>query len=337
MKQFFPVGGFPMLTWALCLATSIAAPVPNDAEQFEKAVGAARKGAIEYLKGMQNKEGNWEGMVFNLLAEMDGGQTALITLSLLEAGIPLNDPAITKAVDYLANLPPQKTYVVSLQMQVLARVDPQKYKERIQKNADWLLEKAIKNKNALDGWSYPGNSFPDGSNTHFAVIGLHLAAKAGAKFDEKIWKQIEDLYLRSQREEGWPYYPHIPVSQERASKSMTTCALIGLLVASKHDQNAKGPNMAFEKGLKTLIPWDLQSTKSNGYAMMAVAELGRLNGSNEFKVGDKTWNWYKTGVETVLKLQKKDGSISYEGKALDGMPTLTTAFSLYFLGPPAKK
>ncbi|HEV3386714.1 MAG TPA: hypothetical protein VG097_18000 [Gemmata sp.] len=326
-----------MLTWALCLASSIAAPVPKDAEQFEKAVSVARKGAIEYLKDKQNKDGNWESAVFNLLAEMEGGQTALVTLALLESGLPFNDPTITKAVEYLVKLPPKKTYVVSLQMQALARVDSKKYKEQIQKNADWLIEKAIKNNNALDGWSYPGNQFADCSNTHFAVMGLHIAAKAGAKVDEKIWKQIEEFYLRTQRDEGWPYYPHLPAAQERATRSMTTCALIGLLVASKHDQNAKGPNKAFEKGLKTLMSWDLLSPKSNGYALMTVAELGRLHGSNEFKLGNEKWNWYQTGVETLMKLQKEDGSIVYSANGLDSYPILTTAFGLYFLGPPAKK
>jgi hypothetical protein len=326
-----------MLTWALCLATSIAAPVPKDTEQFEKAVAAARKGAIEYLKAMQNKDGNWESAVLNLVAEMEGGQTALVTLSLLESGLPFNDPTIAKAVEYLVKLAPKKTYVVSLQTQVLARIDSQKYKEQIQKNVDWLIEKAIKTKNEFAGWSYPGNSFSDGSNTHFAVVGLHFAAKADAKVDEKIWKEIEDFYLRTQRDEGWPYYPHLPETQERASKNMTACALIGLLITAKHNRNAKGPNVAFEKGLKTLMSWDLQSPKSNGYALMAVAELGRLHGSNQFKAGDKTWDWYQTGVEKILKLQKNDGSIVSGERSIDGSPTLNTAFSLYFLGPPAKK
>ena len=85
-------------------------------------------------------------------------------------------------------------------------MDAKKYKEQIQTNVDWLLEQAIKTGGKLEGWSYPVNIFADGSNTHFAVTGLHAAAQAGAKVDEKVGKQIEDLYIRDQNENGWPYY-----------------------------------------------------------------------------------------------------------------------------------
>jgi hypothetical protein len=227
---------------------------------------------------------------------------------------------------------------VSLQIQVLARVDAKKYKEELQKGVDWLMAKAIRKNNALAGWSYPANEFADGSNTHFAVMGLHAAEKAGAKVDEKLWKQIENWYVRNQLKEGWSYYDKTTLPGDPATRTMTTCGLIGLLIASKHDKEAKGPNEAFEKGLKVWVPWDLQSPKSVGYAMMAVAELGRLHGSNEFRSGDKTWNWYRIGAERVIKSQKEDGSLVEEmNKPFDANPVLATAFRLYFLGPPAKK
>jgi hypothetical protein len=326
-----------MTGFLLSAILSIAGADPKPEPTLDEKVAKTREKGIEFLKKKQKKEGNWEDNTFTPLADLAGGQTALITLSLLESGVPVNDPTIAKAVDYLVTLLPKKTYVVSLQMQVLARVDAKKHKDQIQTYADWLMEQAIKKDDKLEGWSYPGNQIADGSNTHFAVMGLHAAARAGAKVDEKIWKQIEGLYLRTQRQDGWSYYN---ISADNTSaKSMTTCALIGLLIASKYDKDpkVKGPDPAFEKGLKLLVPWDLQSPKSTGYTMMAVAELGRLQRVNDFKVGDKTWAWYREGAEKIIKSQKEDGSFILGERNTDAMPLITTAFGLYFLGPPAKK
>ena len=329
-----------MLVVSLCLTLTLAAQVPNqnDAE-FQKKIAEARKGAIDYLKREQNKDGNWEDIVVGVFAEMEGGKTALVTLALLEGGVPASDPAIAKAVDYLVKLPPKKTYVVSLQTQVLARVDPKKHKEQIQKNADWLIEKALKKNGELNGWSYPGHDIGDGSNTHFAVTGLHAAAQAEAKLNGNLWKQIKELYVRTQIKDGWSYYHNQVQIKDPATTTMTACALCGLLIASKNGSDAKLPEEAFEKGMKLILEWDLKSRKSTAYAMMVVSELGKLQGSQEMKMGEKTWAWYKIGAEQLIKIKTANGSFVFDeqSSAVDKMPVLSTAFGLYFLGPPTKK
>src|SRR5262249_110445 len=158
---------------------------------------AAREKAIKYLKDQQKPDGTWEGIIENILSGMEGGVTALVTVSLLEAGVPADDPAVVKAVAYLAQLPPMKTKAVCLQTRVRARVDVKKHATVIQANADWLARKAIRNIATLEGWSYPGNNIPDGANTHFAVLGLDAAAGAGAKVDPKLWIEIRELYTRT--------------------------------------------------------------------------------------------------------------------------------------------
>src|SRR4051812_39270863 len=94
-----------MLALVLSAAFAVAAPVQKKAdEQFEKDLAQARAKAFDYLKKQQNEKGNWEGIVIGFLADMEGGSTALVVLGMLEAGVPANDEAITKAVDYLAEL-----------------------------------------------------------------------------------------------------------------------------------------------------------------------------------------------------------------------------------------
>ncbi len=314
------------------------APVPlagqQAEEKFQKDIAAAREKAIEFLKKEQ-KDGKWEGAVINALADMEGGFSALVALSLLEAGVPANDPVVTKAIKYLVKLEPKKTYVVSLQTQVLARADAKAHKEQIQKNADWLMKEAIQTKGKLQGWSYPANSMSDNSNTHFAVVALHDAAQAGAKIDAKMWEQIREYYTRTQlKAGGWGYTNTAQAGGTTATASMTMCGLLGLAVASKHNEKLKEPGEAFETGLAALLKLVPSSnSKSEGYEWMAMAELGRAIGKTEFKSGDKGMNWYREGAEKLLRTQKEDGSWTRKG-GIDTNPVLTTACGLYFLGPP---
>jgi hypothetical protein len=324
-----------MTAFILTAVLSISAAESRVEPTLEEKVAAARGKAIEFLKKQQDKRGTWEETTLALIADMEGGATALVALALLEAGVPANDPAVVKAVDYLVRLEPKKTYVVSLQTQVLCRVDGKKHQALIQKSVDWLQEKAVKTGKMLAGWSYPASNLADGSNTHFAVMALHAASEAGAKVDAKVWEQIRGLYQRSQKEGGWGYYSDRKAGGEAISANMTACGLLGLSIADKHDKNAKGSDPAFEKGMPVLLK--LRSGgKSEAYGRFAIAELGRVLGTTEFKAGKMGVAWYREGAERLLQLQKADGS--FDGKpGLDANPILSTAFGLYFLGPPAKK
>src|SRR5438270_203411 len=137
-----------MTAAVLALALAVPAQPPN----LEAQAQATREKAIKYLKEKQ-KDGNWEKSgTLPILADMKGGYTALVTLALLEAGVTADDTAVKAAAEYLAKLEPDKTYVVSLQTQVLARVDAKKHAARIQKNADWLVGKATRKNGRLEGW-----------------------------------------------------------------------------------------------------------------------------------------------------------------------------------------
>jgi RNA polymerase sigma factor (sigma-70 family) len=310
-----------------------AAPKPA-VDKFQDEVAAARRKAVQFLKEKQTRDGNWEGALGT--AGMDGGTTALVVLALLEAGVPAKDPVVLKAVDYLAGLPPKSTYVVSLQTQVLARADAKKHAERVQKNADWLLDQAIgwRKGGKIEGWSYTaGNARGDNSNTHFAVMGLHAAAGAGAKLDDKVWEAIREYYVRTRRPGGWSYID-APGGAIPATESMTSAALVGLAVVKKHDKATEASREAMDKGLETFLAFSSRNGKSNGYQGLISAELGRLLESNEFKSGDKVVKWYREGAERLLKNQQPEGS--WTGTGIDANPILNTAFNLYFLGPAEK-
>ncbi|QJW97384.1 sigma-70 family RNA polymerase sigma factor [Frigoriglobus tundricola] len=318
------------------------APVPQEdkaAKELETRVAPVRTKAVKYLKDTQDKNGSWEAVGQTELAGLKGGTTALAALALLEAGVPANDPAVAKAVEYLLTLKADKTYVVSLKTQVLARADAKKHAKEIQAGADWLMENAIVKDKKLQGWSYPGNAIADNSNTHFAVTGLHAAAQAGAKVDAEIWPKLRAYYTDTQMNTGgWPYHN---AGAQSASDTMTINGLLALTLAAKHDNPAKGPDPAFEKGMAFLLDNDLPAVrgKSLFVTWMSVAELGRALGTSEFKSGKRACAWYREGVEKMLKTQQENGSLKdakFPGGLDAGHPVISTACGLYVLGPPKK-
>jgi prenyltransferase beta subunit len=327
-----------MTSLLVSMALAVAAPVPKDDKEdraFRAKVDAAREKAVKFLKEKQRQDGTWEDNNA-ALAGMTGGQTALVTLALLDAGVPANDPVVTGAVEYLAGLKPERVYVVSLQIQALALTKDVKRLPTIQNLAEWLIAKAITKGGKLQGWSYPANATADNSNTHFAVMGLHAAARAGAKVDAELWPKVRDYYADTQRADGgWTYHN---AGEPQTTASMTTAALLGLAVAAKYDKAAKGPHPALEKGMALLLGGKFDEAKSVGYNLFTTAELGRELGTVEFKAGKLARTWYREGAEKLLKEQQQDGSWKAGEKSFDkNFPVVSTAFGLYSLGPPVKK
>ena len=90
----------------------------------------------------------------------------------------------------------------------------------IQRNADWLISKGLgwqinaQSKvvgGELKGWSYPGASVADNSNTQYALLGLYAAKQAGAKIDDSVWTAILAYYKNTQHSHSdtsgsWGYY-----------------------------------------------------------------------------------------------------------------------------------
>lgn len=326
-----------MTSLLVSLTLAVTAPVPKDDKadrEFREKVDFARLKAVRFLREKQNENGSWDGLTPGQVTILKGGETALVVLALLEAGVPANDPAVAKAVAFLLPLKPERTYVVSLRLQVLAHVDAKKYAKEIQADADWLLDTAIVKDKKLQGWSYPGNTIGDNSNTHFAVMGLHAAAQAGAKVDPEIWKKVREYFAATQRPNGgWTY---LNTGDSQTTRSMTTAALLALAVAVKYDKQAKGPDPAFEDGMAALLDGKLGPGKVAAYDLFTTAELGRALGSTEFKTGKLAKAWYREGVEELLGSQDQRGAWTSDRGIYQKMPVFGTACGLFFLGPPKK-
>jgi hypothetical protein len=322
------------------------APKPED-ELVNKVRDSIRHG-VSFLKKNINSQGNWEGIVVQYLADMEGGSTALVVLALLNCGEKPDDPMMAKALDYLATLKPEKTYVVGLQNMVFAEAKRPKDLVIIQRNADWLIARALGYKGGegkLNGWSYPGNMLPDNSNTQYALLGLYAAKQAGARIEDRHWKAIQEYYTRTQAQPGfWRYHnSREGGGDDAASFTMSVAGVCGLVIAgmgldtsnqqldpvsgvaancgdyAETDAMARGMNWIASK-------FNFEQGKSYAYNVYGIERLGRLSG--ERFIGK--YDWYRAGCLFLIGKQEPTGAIKV-GVGIDGSEILSTAFSLLFL------
>jgi hypothetical protein len=331
------------------------APSKVDEELVEK-VRKSIDLAKNFLIRKQNKtQGTWEEVVLGVLADMEGGQTALVTLALLNSGMEPNNPAMVKALDYLRTLKPKKTYVVALQNLVFLEARQSRDLPIIQSNAEWLIQNAIGFKNGagrLEGWSYPGNTISDNSNTQYALLGLYAAKQAGIKIEDKVWRAIQEYYVRTQVSESptsgkWAYYPQ-PNIKDSPSFSMTVAGTCGLIIAGmgldESEQNLNpdtgvaancgvySANTPLAKGMNWIgANFEFESLKSTFYNIYGIERLGRLSGQRFID----RYDWYRDGCIKLIGLQQLDGekkgAIYARGKGVDGSDTIATSFALLFL------
>lgn len=131
-------------------APGFADPKPLSKEEQGKVDKAIDKG-VEFLKGAQTKEGDWQWKMYK-----DGryqvGQCALPAYALLECGVSADDPVIQKAAEYIRPrlLTNDQTYELSLAILFLDRLGDPKDKRLIRT----LALRLIAGQHYAGGWSY---------------------------------------------------------------------------------------------------------------------------------------------------------------------------------------
>jgi len=338
-------------------------------ERLVEKVRTSLKQGIDYLKSQQKDQGggrfNWENDTLNLL--QPGGSSCLAMLALLTAGVPADDPAVKRGLDYILKLKPQHTYVVGLQTMVLAELGDVKYQFDIQRNVIWLLDAAVTSGGKLgqggklQGWSYTANSGnrADNSNTQYALLGLWAGRQAGATVDKAVWDAILEYYkstqvtpsrnARGQEIAGWTYQNESR-QKDRGTLTMTAAGVSGLYIASldlndnKQELNEKTGEAAkcgfypeddaIAKGMRWLAQeLRFANPPHTFYNVYGIERVGRLSGQRF--IGDH--DWYREGCELLTGVkespglgQKPNGDWQMKS-AIDDFPVISTSFALLFL------
>lgn len=325
----------PVLLLALLMVpATVRAADPTEKALVDRVNIAIEKGK-KFLRTQVTTGGNWEIGVDS--ASKPGGWSSLVVLALLYAGEKPDSPIIVKALDYLRTIEPDQTYVVGLQTMVFAAAGHKQDLPRIQRNVDWLVKARI-NQGDRKGWSYrSGNAIPDGSNTQYALLGLHEGFVAGAKVDPEVWDWIRKWYSDDQNRNtgGWMYRPSFG-----ESLTMTTAGLCGLLIASmdaranrEHQCGAADEDPQVELALQWIASRLPGTAKGFAnvphlyYMLYGLERAGRLSGRRFFGPHD----WYRLGCEFLVDTQDGEGFWKGDVRGLDGQPLLATSFSLLFL------
>ena len=290
--------------------------------------------AVAYLRQTQNANGSWPDSGHH------GGTTALAVLGLLHAGVPANDPAVVRGLGALEvdHVPNQATYVVSLKAQVYAILGDPKYRRQLQTVATWLIRTQV----PTGMWSYGlirgrrALGRGDNSNTQFALLGLHEAAKAGIRVPKAVWENSRRHFTNAQASDGgWGYR-----SERQGYGSMTTAGVASLYIVGQrlHVSGAKlfvngaYPNCGkyhqdavLAGGLQWLAEnFSVRKNPKRGggwlhYYLYGLERVGMISGMRNFGRHD----WYREGAEHLVDTQGHGGSW--------GRAVYDTVFGLLFL------
>ncbi len=324
--RFRPRNAVRVVVALLCLASAVPASAAVTSEQVAAAV---RKG-VTRLRRSQRADGRF------VYGSYPGGMTALCVLAMLNAGVGADDPAVQDGLAAVGRAPDRQTYVVALKCQVYAAADPDKYARELSAAAKWLVDAQL----ADGGWTYTdtdGKGSADNSNTQFALLGLHEAAKAGVHVPELTWAKARGHFRETQtRDGGWGYR-----GENRAYGSMTTAGVASLYICGQR-LNIGGPKV-FRNGVypscgnyrqsRTLaagLNWIgrnftvRENPKRAGnqwvhYYLYGLERVGMIAGRATFGGHD----WYREGAARLIDTQEPDGSW--------GRGVYDTAFAILFL------
>ena len=306
------------------------------AEQVADAVQRGLAYLRQHLRGAGGRGGGFHQQ----------GTRALILLAMLNAGISADDPLVVQHVAALDNVPNQHTYTVALKCQVYAAAGPEKYKRRLAAAANWLVRAQLDN----GMWTYTSDrrrGRGDNSNTQFALLGLHEAAKAGIPVPDEVWQRSRKHFENTQIEDGgWTYHYQTGVRLARGTKSpsygsMTAAGVASLYICGQrlHVGGAKRfvdgaypdcgkyrRNKVIAKGLEWLAEsFSVRENPGRGgswvhYYLYALERVGMISG-----LAHMGWHdWYREGAGSLIATQRReDGSWSRTPQ--------DTAFALLFL------
>lgn len=277
-----------------------------------RSIRTAIEDAVTFLRNNQQANGS---ILDNRVPQ--GGATSLAALTMLAAGAnPSSDKHLQMALDWLASIEPNNTYVRGIRANVweyaLRKVPfEEKYKRLLKQDFDWLMAA----QNGTPGWRYSFASQGwDNSCTQYGVLGVWAASRAGFDPGDKFWQQMSQHFRGCQNVDGgWGY-----VKNSGSSANMATAGLASMfLVFDKYhakDVYRRDQPRVFEEGeaaevLKSLergMQWLGKRGGSNeGYYLYGIERTGVASGRKY--IGGR--DWFREHAEFILKNQRSDGSI----------------------------
>jgi hypothetical protein len=328
---------------------SIRLACADEKEVDAKQVRRAIERGITFLKSKQDPvQGTWPDH-----GGQTGGVTALCILALLNSGVPVGDEAIQHSLTYLRKLPPNLTYVTSLQTMVFCLADPKSDRQLIERNVKWIEANQIKEGSRSGSWSYPGKAIGgDNSNSHFALMALYEAQQASMNTNARVWQRASDYFKSAQNDDGSFGYYKTPLQHIPASGSMTCAGISSLAMASIMrpssdatmvgetinccgDQATDDSPERIQRALSWLAtnfsvernPHDRPTAPWHYYYLWGLEHSCRLAGQHAVGKHD----WYREGAAFLCREDVQlDGTWRGEG-TIEADREIATSFALLFI------
>ena len=354
-RLFLPAA--PVALAAAVVLAALAAPLGAEVTDDEVRQCIAR--AVAKLKDKQKVDGHWEHVKTQAASGGYGGMTALATLALLQAGVPLEDKAVVKGLKALEDLPNRETYVASLRLMAFAKADQvagtDRYRKEIEAAVRWLQS----TQSAIGTWGYEAGDIAgdkqsvidntDNSNTQMALLALYEAARAGYKVDDPAWKRSEDYFVRTQGSDGSWGYRHAgpgPMQLMPRYGSMTAAGLATLFITGSRLQQAtdcgctgaKGRGYRNSQPIAQGLSWlaknftveknpGLEGNTWHFYWLYALERVGIISGLKTIGNHD----WFREGADYLVRRQLADGGFARSADRGGEAPDYDTALAILFL------
>ena len=304
-------------------------------EEVEQSI----KVGVAFLLKAQRPDGTWG---------TEAGESALVTLALLTAGESPDSEPIRRA----ARLPPRapgstpthETYTVALMTMAFAAADPEKYRDEIARNAEWLEQAQTR----TGAWTYNAGfgrgGGGDNSNTQYALLGLNAASEAGFAVQPEVWLRARRYWEMTQNGDG---ELGLPPRQRRRHRQHD---LRGDLQPDHHRPEAgPGPRAARRRPDRALRRGGRQPQPPARHRL-AVGPLRRRprtsttarrgttttstawSGSGGSAAGGSSANndWYREGAAYLVRTRTASQGF-WRGRGHEADPLVTTSFALLFL------
>lgn len=338
-----------MVRWWMVLGVVVLIPRAAHAQITAAEVETSIRRGVQYLQNRQLASGGWDEY-----PRHEAGLSSLCTLALVNSGVPVDDPSITKAAQYLRAIEPQSTYSVSLQTMAFCEIGAAEDLPRIRRNVRWLEREQIKVETKvshLGSWSYyqtPPDGKPlggDPSNAQFALLALAAAEDRGVTVSSQAFELASAYWDGLQRASGgWAY-----ADRMEPTGSMTCAGIASTIIcrgrlssgSSRIDGNTirccgeGADDEDIERGIQWLgerftvrsNPGPRSLSQNLFYYLYALERVGRMSGRR--LIGDH--DWYREGAEYLLSVQDDfQGFWAGVGPA-EANRSVTTSFALLFL------
>ncbi|MCX5683394.1 MAG: hypothetical protein NT049_06895, partial [Planctomycetota bacterium] len=320
-----------LLPLAVLIATASLSPAPASAVTDDEVLKVIEEGRA-HLIGLSKGDGSFGGSGGD--AGGTGGLSAMVFMTLAYMGEHPNRPHMSKGLDYLLNLDAdqgfgtRQGYCVPIRIMGLSYVHNKLLGDKRtavrQKMMEDIMRLTVGQATAGDGaggWRYAlkgGNDY-DFSVAQWPILAFREANLVGIEFPTDCLRKARELYYKRQNPDGGWHYQKGPSYGSMAAAGAASLFIINDVL----DPNAgcpctsgrsRPPDAENEKHIDLALAWLSKNFTSNDnphsngqpgngrtlYWLYCAERVGIASGYKYF--GDH--NWYKEGVEHLLKEQK---------------------------------